>query len=260
MDNAPYVSILRDVFHVQDVSAVEGERARAHAVPELSGAFEQLGFRSIGFYRMGSPPGYVHEVWRSPDSRAFLTLEHDKNNKPRAELRTMLHDGTIIDTSSSHSGLARLYRRARIHHPESSYLMETSSGSPEVLWRKHAERLESILRERGSIIPPHDSMRMQFALTSRSMLVTFVRRLQGRRLEWTVFIPATLAIVAAVVFAGTPIHWLTATAVVGVALWYIGEFSTWLAARLMSLPAVSLASLLAAVDMASTARPPELTP
>lgn len=259
MDNAPYVSILRDVFEVRDVSALEGERARANAVPELSAAFEKLGFQSVGFYRMGRAPGSVHEVWRSPDSRAFLTVEYDQNRKQRAELRTLLHDGTIIDTSSHHSGLARLYRRSRIHHPESSYLMETLRGSPADLWRKHSERVEAILRERGSSIPPHDSMRMQFALASRSMVVTFVRRLQGRRLEWTVLIPATLAIVGAVVFAGTPLHWLTAVAVAGVALWYIGEFSTWLAARLMTIPPVPLASLLAAVDTAASSGPPERT-
>ena len=34
MDNSPYVSILRDVFSVRDVSALEEERARANAVPE----------------------------------------------------------------------------------------------------------------------------------------------------------------------------------------------------------------------------------
>ncbi|MFL5343929.1 MAG: hypothetical protein ACJ8AT_04015 [Hyalangium sp.] len=259
MDKSPYVSILRDVFHVQDVSAREEERARVNKVPELSGPFEKLGFQSVGFYRMGRSSGSVHQVWRSPDSRAFLTVEHDQNQKPRAELRTLLHDGTIIDTSSHHSGLARLYRRSRIHHPESLYLMETLNGSPEALWRRHSERVESILRERGSTIPPHDSMRMQFALASRSMVVTFVRRIQGRRLEWTVFIPATLAIVGAVVFAGTPLHWLTAAAVAGVALWYIGEFSTWLAARLMSIPPVPLASLLAAVDNAALAGPPAPT-
>jgi hypothetical protein len=260
MDTAPYVSILQDIFHVLDVSANEEERARAHAVPELSGPFEKLGFQTVGFYRMGSDPGHVNQVWRSPNSRAFLTLEHDQNNKPRAELRTLLHDGTVIDTSSHHSGLARLYRRARIHHPEASYLMETANALPEALWRKHSERVDAICRERGSTIPPHDSMRMMFALASRSMVVTFLRRMQSRRLEWTVFIPATLAIVIAVVFFHTPLHWLTAVAVAGVAFWYTGECSTWLAARLMSMPPAPLASLLAAVDKAHIAGPPEPTP
>jgi hypothetical protein len=250
MNGSPYVSILRDIFNVRDVSAVGEERARALAVPELASAFEAIGFESVGFYRMGKAPGYVHEVWRSPDSRAFLTLEHDNSKKPRAELRTLLHDGTIIDTSTTHSGLARLYRRSRIHHPESAYLMATSGASPEALWRKHSERLQAIVRERGSTIPPHDSLRTQFALTSRSMVVTFVRRLQGRRLEWTVLIPATVAIVAAVLMAGTPLHWLTAAAVAGVAFWYAGELSTWLSARLMSMPPVPLSTLLAAVDAA----------
>ena len=83
-----------------------------------------------------------------------------QNQKPRAELRTLLHDGTIIDTSSHHSGRARLYCRSRINHPESSYLMETFRGAPELLWRKHSERVESTLRARGSTIPPHDSMRL----------------------------------------------------------------------------------------------------
>jgi hypothetical protein len=252
MTGSPYVSILRDVFEVFDVSADAAERARATPVPELAPGFEALGFQSIGFYRMGTAPGYVHEVWRSPDSRAFLTLEYDLKKKPRAEIRTLLHNGTIVETSSGYTGLARLFRRARLHHPESAYLLENSGSGPEGLWRKHSARLEAIVRERGSTIPPHDSMRLHFALSSRSMVLSFVRRLQGRNLEWTIFIPATLAIVAAVVFTGSPLHWLTLLSVASVAFWYVGEVSTWVAARLLRIPPVPLATLLAAVDEAHT--------
>ena len=252
MTGSPYVSILRDVFEVSDVSADAEERARAKAVPELASGFAALGFQSVGFYRMGSLPGYVHKVWRSPDSRAFLLLEYDLHQRPRAELRTLLHDGTIVETSTGYSGLARLFRRARLHHPECAYLLETSGDSPERLWRKHTARVEAIARERGSTIPPHDSMRMQFALASRSMVVTFVRRLQGKSLEWTILIPATLAIVAAVLLTGSPLHWLTVLSVASVAFWYIAEASTWVAARLLRIPPVPLATLLAAVDEAHT--------
>jgi hypothetical protein len=252
MSGSPYSIILRDVFEVMDVSDDAAERARAKTVPELIPAFQALGFQIVGYYRLGKPPGYVNEVWRSPDSRAFLLVEYDNKQRPRAELRTLLHDGTIIETSSRFSGLARLYRRARLHHPESAYLLETLDASPEELSRRHSERLEAIVRERNSTIPPHDSMRLNFALTSRSMVLTFTRRTEGQRLEWTIFIPATIAVVVAVVFAGTPLHWLTALAVASVALWYTGEFSTWLAARLLWIPSVPLATLLAAVDEART--------
>jgi hypothetical protein len=255
MNDSPYVSILRDIFEVRDVSGDEEARKRAMNVPELAPAFEALGFRSIGFYRMGGDPGYVHEVWRSPDSRAFLTLEHDQNKKPRAELRTLLHDGTIIDTSSHFSGLARLYRRSRIHHPESAYLMETRPCVPEALWQRHLQRVEAVAKQQGSTVPVHDSMRMQFALSSRSMVVSFVRRLHSRRLQWTVLIPATIAIVAAVLIGGTTLYWLPALAVAGVAFWYAGEVSTWAIARVMHVPPVPLAALLSAVDEAAQPLP-----
>ena len=252
MTGSPYVSILRDVFEVFDVSGNAEDRARAKGVPELVPAFEALGFQSVGFYRMGKAPGYVHEVWRSPDSKAFLVVEYDLHKKPRAELRTLLHDGTILETSAGFTGLARLFRRARLHHPECAYLLETSNDSPERLWRKHSARVDAIARERGTTVPPHDSMRLQFALATRSMLVTFVRRMQGRSLEWTIFIPATLAIVIAVVLTGSPLHWLTVLAVASVAFWYISEASTWVAARLLRIPPVPLSTLLAAVDEAHT--------
>ncbi|HEX8699094.1 MAG TPA: hypothetical protein VF815_09685 [Myxococcaceae bacterium] len=255
MNDSPYVSILRDIFQVRDVSAEEEQKRRAMNVPELSPAFEALGFRSVGFYQMGGDPGYVHEVWRSPDRRAFLTLEHDQNKRPRAELRTLLHDGTIIDTSSHFSGLARLFRRSRIHHPESGYLMDLAPCQPEVLWKRHQERVEAVARQQGSTVPVHDSMRMQFALSARSMVITFVRRMHGRRLQWTVLIPATLAIVAAVLMGGTTLFWLPAAAVAGVAFWYVAEASTWAIARVMHLPPVPLAALLAAVDEASIPAP-----
>jgi hypothetical protein len=252
MTGSPYSSILRDVFEVLDVSEDEGERARAKAVPELTPAFEKLGFQTQGFYRLGRPPGFVHEVWRSPDSRSFLVVEYDNSQKPRAELRTLLHDGTIIETSSRFSGLARLFRRARLHHPESAYLLENADVSPEELCRRHAARVEAIVRERHSTIPLHDSMRLHFALVARSMVLSFARRLQGKRLEWTILIPATLAIVAAVLLTGTPLHWLSVLAVAGVAFWYLSEMSTWLAARLLWIPPVPLATLLSAVDEART--------
>lgn len=252
MSDSPYSSILRDVFHVVDVSEDAAERARAKPVPELTPGFEALGFQTLGFYRLGRPPGHVFEVWRSPDSRAVLVVEHDLKKRPRAELRTLLHDGTIIETSSRFSGLARLFRRSRLHHPEAAYLMETHAATTEQLYRRHTERVEAIARERNSTIPPHDSMRLLFALVSRSMVLTIHRHHHGKRLEWTIFIPATLAIVAAVVFAGTPLHWLTALAVAAVAFWYVSEMSTWLAARLLWIPPAPLATLLSAVDEAHT--------
>jgi hypothetical protein len=255
MSDSPYVSILRDIFNVRDVSEDEAARQRALNVPELSPVFEALGFRSIGYYQMGGEPGYVHEVWRSPDSRAFLTLEHDQNKKPRAELRTLLHDGTIIDTSSRFSGLARLFRRTRIHHPESAYLMEIVPCVPEALWRHHLQRVEAIAKQQGSTVPSHDSMRMQFALAARSMVLSFVRRMNGRSLQWTVLIPATLAIVAAVLVGGTVLYWMPALAVASVAFWYAGEVSTWAIARVLQVPPVPLAALLAAVDEAAVPVP-----
>jgi hypothetical protein len=255
MSDSPYVSILRDIFEVRDVSGDEEQRRRAMNVPEVSPAFEALGFRSIGFYRMGSDPGYVHEVWRSPDNRAFLTVEHDQNKRPRAELRTLLHDGTIIDTSSHFSGLARLFRRSRIHHPESAYLMELGPLKPEALWKRHLERVEAIARQQGSTVPVHDSMRMQLALAARSMVISFVRRMHGRRLHWIVLIPATIAIVTAVLMGGTTLFWLPAVAVAGVAFWYVAEASTWAIARVLHVPSAPLAALLSAVDEASMPMP-----
>ncbi|KFE62634.1 hypothetical protein [Hyalangium minutum] len=258
MSDSPYSTILRDIFHVVDVSEDPAERARAKPVPELTPGFEALGFKTLGFYRLGRPPGHVYEVWRSPDSRAVLVVEYDLKKRPRAELRTLLHDGTIIETSSRFSGLSRLFRRARLHHPEAGYLLETHAATPEQLYRRHTERVEAIARERSSTIPSHDSMRLLFALVARSMVLTLNRYHHGKRLEWIIFIPATLAIIAAVVFAGTPLHWLTALAVAAVAFWYVSEMSSWLAARLLLIPPVPLATLLAAVDDVHT--PPANSP
>jgi hypothetical protein len=252
MTGSIYATILRDVFRLVDVTEDTAEHARVKPVRELTPAFEALGFQCIGFYRLGRLPGHVHQVWRSPDSRSFLVLEHDQQQKPRAELRTLLHDGTILETSSRFNGLARLFRRARLHHPESAYLLETGDFSPEQLHRRHTERVEAIVRERSATVPPHDSVRLYFALASRSLVLSYARRQEGRRLEWTIFIPATLAIVAAVVFAGTPLHWLTALSVASVAFWYLAEASTWMAARLLRIPPAPLATLLAAVDDAHT--------
>jgi hypothetical protein len=253
MTDHPYAGLILELY--QDVSDDARARKQAKAVPELSTAFEALGFRSVGFYRIGQrEPANIFEVWRSPDSRALLTVEYDQNHRPRAELRSLLHDGTIVDTSSRHSGRARLFYRSRVHHPESGYLMETSSGTPEALWRRHSERVDSIARELQTSPPVHDSLRMHLALSGRSYFLSALRRMFGRRIEWMVLIPATLLIMLAVFIAHTPLHWLTAVAVAGVAFWYFGEVSTWAAARLMRVPRVPLAVLLSAVDEAEEAR------
>ncbi|MFP2904993.1 hypothetical protein ACLESD_08050 [Pyxidicoccus sp. 3LFB2] len=253
MNSQPYADLIHDLY--LDVTGDEAARRQVKAVPELASAFEALGFRSIGFYRIGqSEPANIFEVWRSPDSRAVLTVEYDQNRRARAELRTLLHDGTIIDTSSGYSGRARLFCRSRVHHPESGYLMETSNAAPEALWRRHAERVETLSRERQTSLPVHDTLRMHLALSGRSYFLSAVRRMFGRRIEWMVLIPATLLIVLAMVIAHTPLHWLTAVAVAGVAFWYVGEVSTWAAARLMRIPSAPLAVLLSAVDEADAAR------
>lgn len=253
MNSQPYAGLIQDLY--QDVSGDESARKQAKAVPELASAFEALGFRSVGFYRIGQrEPANIFEVWRSPDSRALLTMEYDQNHRARAELRTLLHDGTIIDTSSYHSGRARLFCRSRVHHPESGYLMETSAAAPEVLWRRHAERVEALARELQTSLPVHDSLRMHLALSGRSYFLSVLRRMFGRRIEWMVLIPATLLIVLDVLVAHTSLHWLSAAAVAGVAFWYFGEVSTWAAARLLRIPRVPLAVLLSAVDEAEAAR------
>lgn len=260
MNDSFYVSTLRD-FAVKDVSEDEEHRNNVLHVPEVSSAFEELGFRSIGFYGMGlrGPNSHVHEVWRSPDSRAFLTVEFDQHQKARAELRTLLHDGTIIDTSSHFSGLARLFRRSRMHHPESAYFMELASSEPAALWQRHLQRVEEIARRQVSTVPVHDTMGMQLALCARSLAVSHVRRYHGQRLHWVVLIPATFAIVAAVLIGGATLYWLPAVAVAGVAFWYIGEVSTWASARLKYLPRVSLATLLAAAAEAAQPVPKQVT-
>ncbi len=253
MDSQPYAGVIHELY--QDVSGDEDARKQAKAVPELARAFEALGFRSVGFYRIGRrEPANIFEVWRSPDSRALLTLEYDQNHRARAELRTLLHDGTIIDTSSGYSGRARLFCRARLHHPESGYLMETSAAGPEALWKRHAERVETLAREHQTTLPVHDSLRMHLALSGRSYFLSILRRMFGRRIEWMVLIPATVLIVLDFVAAHTALHWLTAVAAAGVGFWYAGEVSTWAAARLLRIPRAPLAVLLSAVDEAEAAR------
>ena len=253
MNSQPYAALIQDLY--QDVSGDESARRQAKTVPELASAFEALGFRSVGFYRIGRrEPANIFEVWCSPDSRALLTMEYDQKHQARAELRTLLHDGTIVDTSSQHSGRARLFCRSRVHHPESGYVMETSAAGPEALWRRHAERVEALARERQTSLPGHDSLRMHLALSARSYFLSAVRRMFGRRIEWMVLIPATLLIVLDVLVAHTPWYSLSAVAVAGVAFWYFGEVSTWAAARLMRIPRVPLAVLLSAVDEADAAR------
>ena len=44
MNGSVYATVLRDVFEVVDVSEDAAERVRAKAVPELTPAFNALGF------------------------------------------------------------------------------------------------------------------------------------------------------------------------------------------------------------------------
>ena len=160
-----------------DVSSDPEAAARLREIPELAGPFTALGFERIALVEsvrassLKRGKRIVHELLASPDRRAFLLPERSPGGPPVAPLRSVLEDGTILETwgpiDDWRSWLAPLPPVSRT--PVGFHVEVAPSWEASELWRTHAAALDALAARRGSGVPPHDAVSLYGPIANRAI-------------------------------------------------------------------------------------------
>ncbi len=243
-----------------DVTGNPDAEGRADQLPELREALLTLGFKRVGFLeaRSSDSParqaqmtlmfekdndaelvrrvlteGQVTEITASQDETAFAELERFFDDQ-LIELRTILEDGAIIETTTKPMGRPqrrdpikglrdifesallqrfmnwvrgdRVFLWATEHHPRAGYYLElVDNSSAERLWHRHRQRVAAIAESRGTSIPSQNSMRLYLAICERiSELNRYRKKVQNIGELVTVLLIILLVVVFLLFFvAGT---------------------------------------------------------
>ncbi len=158
-----------------DVTADVAARERVDPVGEAADALRALGFEAVGLLEarnQADQPGQVVEVLRSADRSAFAVAQLF-GKRPHFELRTILRDGSIVETSSRPKHAWSFPRR---DHPAAGYRLAflNEGASAADAWERHKARLGE-----SSDAPPQDSMALYLKLCDRAWRIALVRRRVG---------------------------------------------------------------------------------
>lgn len=180
-----------------DVSDRPEIEAAADLVESVRGPLVGLGFKRIGFVEQVSSAGrHVSELLVDPSRMSFVKPE-TLAGRPHASFRTLLEDGTLVDTRNTHryALLDHLPLLAPYqHHPAAGYLLENQGAAePEALWARHAERVRQAIVSRRTRARPHNSMALCTATLNRTWRVNERRVDVGVRVGMTAWV-AVLAV------------------------------------------------------------------
>jgi hypothetical protein len=143
---------------------------------EILARLEAQGFERITLVRAwaGARESNVSTLLKSPDGAAFGESER-KGSLRETWLRSMLQDGTIVETRLRRSGWMQvLMGPLRIHHPRAHYHL-AQTAEVEQLWPTHSALVERIALERRSSAVPCQDLQTYRDLTARALRVSMVQ-------------------------------------------------------------------------------------
>jgi hypothetical protein len=160
----------RDVSH--DPRAPERAEDTLGAAERL----RQAGFTTAGWVedRLAGA-GRVYEVLASPD-RAALALPENLFGQPHVAFRTLLDDGTIVETAFARRGGIRLLPPPRVHHPWAGYELRRAPADVDRAFDAHRRHVEEVARRRGTAARPQDDLALYVAMGERTTRQLRVRQ------------------------------------------------------------------------------------
>ncbi|MGC4114544.1 MAG: hypothetical protein QM765_08020 [Myxococcales bacterium] len=165
-----------------DVSSRKDVEDEASIVPEILEPLGELRFDLAGYMEQRTGDhGYVTMVLTDPEALCFTRPEW-LFGVPHASFKTMLEDGTIVDTRNTarrafmdYVPLLSPYQ----HHPAAGYLLENvGRAPPEEVWTRHRERVKELVAQRRTRVRPHD-MALCTAIMNRSWALVSARSRVG---------------------------------------------------------------------------------
>jgi hypothetical protein len=195
--------------------AAADEQGRFDEVTPYTGALEALGFTRLCRVTVGSGKA-ISQVWVSREGDAFAEPEWMPGPAPHLSFRSVLPDGTILQTSTPRVGKVRLIPFwTRQHHPKAGYLLEERAGMPHELWARHRERVAEAARSRGGASALDASLAVFLDLANRTVKLA---RARARLAQWVglalflaVAIPLSVKQHAGWALALTALVWAVAT-------------------------------------------------
>lgn len=158
-----------------DVSADPESRERAQDTLGAADSLRAAGFETVGYVEDRiSERSLVHEVMRSPDSTA-LAMPEDHFGQPFVVLRTLLDDGTMVETGSRPRGHRRLVPHTRVMHRAAGVEVRLVGADADAVWPAHRRHVEDVRRKRGSPVGPHEDIALYSAMGERATKVMRVR-------------------------------------------------------------------------------------
>lgn len=137
---------------------------------------------ATGFVCLTDPPDRADPLlpagalFASADLRALLSLEAAPDGQPALHLRTILENGTLVETSerlpasfTPHSLLeaAMPSTPACRSVPGARYTLRLAPGDPAALWALHRARVARAEQRFGSAVRPHDSALIDRCIAAR---------------------------------------------------------------------------------------------
>jgi hypothetical protein len=221
---------------IQDASHQPGAVDRAQEPPDIWPALMALGYTVVGQTESaGGALRLLNHVLRSPDGRAFAMPEQSPDGKKQlVYFRSMLHDGTILDTAGAPQVSPWLAIPPRLTQPVSGYRCQRFPGAtPERLHQEHHATLSRLESERSSGVVTADCVGTYLVLSRRVWALARTR----------MFVSLALTVLAAAVpvyllwgdndaFTDNPV--LRAVAMTGLMVWVMAsdKVGTLAAARL----------------------------
>ena len=176
----------------------DASRARIRPAPKGTGELLALGYKLLGLLETASgAQEQVSEIYASPDGRTFAEPEGTGKGKELLYLRSILHDGTIVDTAGPPWLPAWLIPPPRRHAPAAGYHLQRMKGSTREKHDAHRALLSRVEAERRTTAAPADSVERMAELCHRSAAVSRVHNF-----VWVVMLVAVVAASALAVQAG----------------------------------------------------------
>lgn len=182
-----------------DIADEAVARTRLTPAPGVTGDLVNLGFQFLGLLETSSgAQRKVSEIYASPDGRSFAEPEGAPGGKELLYFRSILRDGTVVDTAGPPWLPAWLIPPPRRPAPRAGYHLQRLRASTREKYEAHQALLSRVEADRASPVAPADSVPRMAVLSAQS-----ARMIRLNTVVWVVvLVVGYLAGVVGMMFGG----------------------------------------------------------
>ena len=147
-------------------------------VPDFASELIERGFDRVGWIAMtNGSHREVSAVLTTPD-RLALAFPLWVFGSPQLSLKTLLEDGTVVDTASKPSRFIMPLFRGKVHHPRAGHWVQPlASLSIDTALAKHNALVRGLCERRHTRVRSHNDIRLAAVVQNRLARVRAIRLL-----------------------------------------------------------------------------------